>query len=104
MRQHAQGQQRACLSEEPGLAALGVQMGVAAEEGVEGGQLVPARLQLRIHVPKEAPHVRPCSHMSTCSDDRCRIPAASALPKRIAQASHHSGLNRMHPEALLPIT
>ena len=50
------------LSKQPGLAALGVQVGMAAEEWVEGGQLVPPRLQLCIHIPEEATHIRACHH------------------------------------------
>jgi len=50
------------VTEKPGLAALCIQVGVAAEEGVEGGQLVPPRLQLRINIPKEATHIRTWHH------------------------------------------
>ena len=55
------------ISEEPGLAPFGVQVGMPPEEGVEGGQLVPARLQLCIHITKEPPDVRPW-HNAHCSD------------------------------------
>ena len=79
------------VTKEPGLAALGVQMAVAAEEGVEGGQLVPPRLQLRIHIPEEAAHVRPCRASHTleccrdCSHDSNPRPPAGRVTRQACQ-------------------
>mmetsp|Transcript_7148 Transcript_7148/g.24740 ORF Transcript_7148/g.24740 Transcript_7148/m.24740 type:complete len:789 (+) Transcript_7148:93-2459(+) len=47
------------LAEEPGLAALGVQVRVAAEERVEGAELVPPGEELRVGVTEEPAHVGP---------------------------------------------
>lgn len=57
----ADGDSVAHLSKQPGLAAFGVEVGMAAEEWVECSHLVPPRLQLRIRVAKEAANVSACT-------------------------------------------
>lgn len=49
------------LSKQPGLAALGVQVGMAAEEWVEGCHLVPPSQQLCVWIAKEAAHIGACT-------------------------------------------
>lgn len=49
---------RVGLAEQPRLAALGLEVRVAAEEGRQRRRLVPAREQLRLGVAEEAANIR----------------------------------------------
>lgn len=49
------------LAKQPGLASLGVQVAMAAEEGRVSPQLPPAHRQLCIRVAKKPPNIRPCT-------------------------------------------
>ena len=51
-----------CLVIQPGLSALGLQVGMAPEEGVECSQLIPPGEKLCIGVAKEPCNVSACMH------------------------------------------
>ncbi len=72
---------------QPGLPTLGLKVGVAPEERVEGPQLVPSREELCIWIAKE-----PCN-VSSCTAHRIRSPSLENEIEVSADIGHHRVTN-----------